>query len=89
LAGYITLIALSTGLMAIISGGVEAPIAFHVVNNVLAGIGNNVMTGGGTSAVDRSTETGGPPMLILGAVNVAMVVVVWLHENRRRAGGAS
>lgn len=84
LAGYITLIALSTGLMAIISGGVEAPIAFHVVNNVLAGIGNNVMTGGGTSAVDRSTETGGPPMLILGAVNVAMVVVVWLHEKRRR-----
>ena len=83
LAGYITLIALSTGLMAIISGGVEAPIAFHIVNNVLAGIGNNVMTGGGTSAVDRSTETGGPPLLILGAVNITMVLVVWLHEKRR------
>lgn len=83
LAGYIALIALSTGLMSIISGGLEAPIAFHVVNNVLAGIGNNVMAGGGTAIVDRSTETGGPPLLILGTVNIAMVVVVWLHEKRR------
>ncbi|ALE84059.1 CPBP family intramembrane glutamic endopeptidase [Pseudonocardia sp. HH130629-09] len=83
LAGYITLIGLCTGLMAVISGGVEAPIAFHVVNNVLAGIGNNVMSGGGTSAVDRSTETGGPPLLILAAVNIAMVLAVWLHEKQR------
>ncbi len=89
LAGYIALIALSTGLMSVISGGLEAPIAFHVVNNVLAGIANNVMAGGGTAAVDRSTETGGPPLLILGTVNVAMVVVVRWHERRRRSAPRS
>jgi membrane protease YdiL (CAAX protease family) len=36
LGGYFVVFAVSTGLMAILSGGTEAPIAFHVVNNVLA-----------------------------------------------------
>lgn len=49
LAGYFTVVALSTGLMAILSGGMEAPIAFHVANNVLAGVVNNVLSGGGTA----------------------------------------
>jgi uncharacterized protein len=85
LAGYFTVVGLSTGLMAIISGGVEAPIAFHVANNVLAGVITNVMSGGGTSTVDRSTETGGPSLLILVAVNIGMVTLVWAHERRKRA----
>jgi membrane protease YdiL (CAAX protease family) len=85
LAGYFTVVGLSTGLMAIISGGVEAPIAFHVANNVLAGVITNLMSGGGTSTVDRSTETGGPSLLILVAVNIGMVTLVWAHERRRRA----
>jgi membrane protease YdiL (CAAX protease family) len=85
LAGYFTVVGLSTGLMAIISGGMEAPIAFHVANNVLAGVVSNLMSGGGTSTVDRSTETGGPSLLILVAVNIGMVTLVWAHERRRRA----
>lgn len=85
LAGYIAVVGLSTGLMAIISGGVEAPIAFHVANNVIAGVLTNLTSGGGTSTVDRSTETGGPSLLILAAVNIAMVTLVWAHERRRRA----
>ncbi|MEJ8280898.1 type II CAAX prenyl endopeptidase Rce1 family protein [Pseudonocardia spirodelae] len=82
LAGYFALIAVCTGLMAILSRGLEASIAFHVVNNVLLGVVNNVMAAGGTSTVDRSTETGGPPLLILAAMNVCMLVIVWLHERR-------
>jgi uncharacterized protein len=85
LAGYFTVVGVSTGLMAIISGGLEAPIAFHVANNVLAGVITNLMSGGGTSTVDRSTETGGPSLLILVAVNICMVTLVWAHERRRRA----
>ena len=84
LAGYFTVVGLSTGLMAIISGGMEAPIAFHVVNNVIAGVLTNVMAGGGTSTIDRATDTGGPSLLILAVANVAMVAVVWFHERRAR-----
>ena len=47
LGGYFVVVALSTGPMAILSGGMEAPIAFHVVNDVLFGIINNVLSGGG------------------------------------------
>jgi membrane protease YdiL (CAAX protease family) len=84
LAGYFTVVGVSTGLMAVISGGMEAPIAFHVVNNTLAGVVNNIMSGGGTSTIDRSTATGDPSLLILVAVNIGMVVLVWLHERRKR-----
>ncbi len=86
LAGYFTVVAVSTGLTAIISGGVEAPIAFHVVNNVLFGIVNNVMAGGGTTSVDRATDTGDASLLILVAVNVGMVALVWRYERRLRGG---
>lgn len=84
LAGYYVVVAVSTGLTAIISGGVEAPIAFHVVNNVLVGIVNNVMSGGGTSTIDRATDTGDASLLILVAVNVGMVALVATYERRRR-----
>lgn len=88
LAGYFAVVALSTGLMMIISGGMEAPIAFHVVNNVLAGIINNVLADGGTPTIDRATDTGGPYLLILVAVNIGMVALVVVHERRvrRRSG---
>jgi len=82
LAGYFAVVGFSTGLMMIISGGTEAPIAFHVVNNVLAGVLNNVLAGGGTSTIDRATDTGGPSLLILAAANVAMVALVGMYEGR-------
>lgn len=43
LFGYYVLIGACTGLMAIISGGIEAPVAFHSANNVLYSIVNSLM----------------------------------------------
>jgi len=89
LAGYFTVVALSTGLMAILSSGMEAPIAFHVVNNVLAGVVNNVLSGGGTSTIDRATDTGDASLLILVAVNIGMVALVVVYERRVRRGSGT
>lgn len=47
LFGYYLMTALNTGLVAVMSGGPEAPIAFHVANNVLAGVAGNLLPGGG------------------------------------------
>lgn len=85
LAGYYTFIGISTGLMAVISRGIEAPVAFHVANNVLFGVVNTVMADGEPYAIDRSTDSGDAALLVLGAVNIAMVVLVWLRERRARA----
>ncbi|MFD6568136.1 CPBP family intramembrane glutamic endopeptidase [Micromonospora profundi] len=87
LFGYYTFIGISTGVMAIISRGIEAPVAFHVANNVLFGIVNTVMADGEPYAIDRSTDSGDTTLLILGAVNIAMVVLVWLRERRARTAG--
>jgi membrane protease YdiL (CAAX protease family) len=89
LAGYFTVVALSTGLMMILSSGMEAPIAFHVVNNVLVGVVNNVLSGGETATIDRATDTGGPYLLILVAVNIGMVALVAVYERRVRRGSGT
>ncbi|WP_218010982.1 CPBP family intramembrane glutamic endopeptidase [Herbidospora mongoliensis] len=87
LFGYYVVIGVCTGLMAIISGGVEAPIAFHVANNVLATTVNTLMADGEAFPLDRSTDTGDASLLILAAVDVGMVVLVWVRERRARAAG--
>ncbi|MFI2363613.1 CPBP family intramembrane glutamic endopeptidase [Promicromonospora sp. NPDC019610] len=84
LFGYYTFIGAATGLMAIISRGIEAPAAFHVANNVLFSSVNTLMADGEGYTIDRSTDTGDPSLLILAAVNVAMVVLVWARERRAR-----
>ncbi|GAA3767193.1 CPBP family intramembrane glutamic endopeptidase [Micromonospora maritima] len=84
LFGYFTFIGLCTGLMAIVSSGIEAPVAFHVANNVLFGIVSTVMAGGEPYAIDRATDSGDASLLILAAVNIAMVLLVWSHERRTR-----
>lgn len=81
LFGYYVLIGVCTGLMAIISRGIEAPAAFHVANNVLFSIVNTLMADGEPFAIDRSTDTGDASLLILAAVNLAMVGLVWLRER--------
>ncbi|MEV0366370.1 CPBP family intramembrane glutamic endopeptidase [Nocardia fusca] len=81
LGGYFVVVAVSTGLTAIISGGMEAPIAFHVVNNVLFGVIGNVLSGGGTTTIDRATDTGDASLLTLFAVNVGMVALVATYER--------
>ncbi|MEU8419614.1 CPBP family intramembrane glutamic endopeptidase [Micromonospora sp. NPDC048835] len=88
LFGYYTFIGVSTGLMAVISRGIEAPVAFHVANNVLFTTVNTLMADGETFAIDRSTDSGDASLLILGAVNVAMVALVWRRERRARAATA-
>lgn len=85
LFGYFVLISVSTGLMAIISRGIEAPVAFHVANNVLFTTVNTLMAGGEAFAIDRSTGSGDASLLILAVVNLAMVVFVWLRERRAQA----
>ncbi|MFI2489013.1 CPBP family intramembrane glutamic endopeptidase [Promicromonospora kroppenstedtii] len=84
LFGYYTFIGAATALMAIISRGIEAPVAFHVANNVLFSSVNTLMADGEGYTIDRSTDTGDASLLILAGVNVAMVVLVWLRERRTR-----
>lgn len=86
LFGYYAFVGVCTGLMAIISRGIEAPVAFHIANNVLFTIVNTLMADGEPFALDRSTDTGDASLLILAAVNIAMVVLVWLRERRARVG---
>ncbi|WP_202864630.1 CPBP family intramembrane glutamic endopeptidase [Micromonospora endolithica] len=85
LFGYYTVFGISTGLMAVISRGIEAPVAFHVANNVLFTSVNTVMADGEALAIDRSTDSGDASLLILAVVNIAMVALVWLRERRARA----
>ncbi|MCA2174598.1 CPBP family intramembrane metalloprotease [Nonomuraea glycinis] len=84
LFGYYTFIGAATGLMAIISRGIEAPAAFHIANNVLFSSVNTLMADGEAYTIDRSTDTGDGALLILAAVNIAMVVLVWVRERRTR-----
>lgn len=84
LFGYFALVSVSTGVMAIISGGIEAPVAFHVANNVLFTTVNTLMAGGEAFAIDRSTGSGDASLLILAGVNLAMIVLVRLRERRAR-----
>ncbi|AZB41739.1 CPBP family intramembrane metalloprotease [Bacillus sp. FJAT-42376] len=86
LFGYFFVVGASTALIAIISRGIEASIAFHVANNVMMSTVNSLMAGGKVYTLDRSTETGDASLLILAAVNIAMVALVWMRE--RRAGVA-
>uniref|UniRef100_UPI0028BEE422 CPBP family intramembrane glutamic endopeptidase n=1 Tax=Citricoccus sp. TaxID=1978372 RepID=UPI0028BEE422 len=74
----------STAVMALLSRGLEAPIAFHVLNNVFAmGIGALFADGGGIGQ-DRSAGAGGPYMLLFLAAEIVAVITVWQLEKRRR-----
>lgn len=85
LFGYFTFFSLCTGSMMILSRGIEAPVAFHVANNVLAGVVSRLMADGEPLTIDRSSGAGDASLLIVAGVNVAMLVVVWRHERRIRA----
>ncbi|MDR7319949.1 MULTISPECIES: CPBP family intramembrane glutamic endopeptidase [Catenuloplanes] len=81
LFGYYTFLGVCTGVMAARSRGLEAPIAFHVANNVLFSVVNSLMAGGEGYTIDRSSDTGDASLLILAVVNVAMVALVWMNER--------
>lgn len=75
----------STALMAMLSRGLEASIAFHAMNNVFAmGIGAVFADGGGI-AQDRSAGAGGSYMLLFLLAQAVGVLIVWRAERRRAA----
>ncbi|HEX7350623.1 CPBP family intramembrane glutamic endopeptidase [Brachybacterium sp.] len=75
----------STALIALISRGLEAAIAFHAMNNVFAmAIGSLFAYGGGITQ-DRSAGAAGPYMLLFLLAQGAAVLLVWQIEKRRTA----
>ena len=86
LLAYLMVFSACTAAMGLLSGGLEAAMAFHVANNVIAGLVNPLFTGGESTSIDRSVGAGpGAGLLILMAMNVAVVVMVWLVERRKRS----
>jgi membrane protease YdiL (CAAX protease family) len=86
LVGYLFVFSACTAVMGLISGGLEAAMALHVSNNVIAGIVNSLFTGGEPTTLNRAVGAGpGANLVILMVMNVLMVVVVWLVERAKRS----
>ncbi|GEK80327.1 CPBP family intramembrane glutamic endopeptidase [Agrococcus baldri] len=85
LFGYHVFLGLATGVMAIRSRGLEAPIAWHVANNTFTAILNTLLAGGGDFSVARAAGSGGPHLLIPAVFVLAAVAVVWVREGRVQA----
>ncbi|APX34591.1 hypothetical protein BH708_02715 [Brachybacterium sp. P6-10-X1] len=72
----------SCALMALLGRGLEAPIAFHVMNNVFAmGIGA-LFAGGGGIGQERGAGSAGPYLLLFLLAEAIAVLIVWQTENR-------
>lgn len=82
---YYTAFGLCMAAMAVISRGLEAPIAFHVANNVIMMVAAALFAGGQGIEIDRSVGMGGPFMLLFIAVDLAAVGIVWMYERRQRS----
>ncbi|HET9304054.1 MAG TPA: type II CAAX endopeptidase family protein [Propionibacteriaceae bacterium] len=82
--GSIACLAVASGLAAWRTGGLEAGIAMHAVNNMLA-LSILVIFGGWSQAFIRTDTTGSPMMLLLAiAVNgIALGLIFW---QAKRAG---
>jgi membrane protease YdiL (CAAX protease family) len=86
LVSYLFVFSACTAVMGLISGGLEAAMAFHVSNNVLVGVVNALFAGGGASVIDRGAGSGpGASLVILMVMNVLAVVMVWLVERAKRS----
>ena len=81
---YYTVFGACMAAMAVISRGLEAPIAFHVTNNVIMMVAGALFADGQGIVIDRSVGMGGPFMLVAIAVDLLAVAVVWLYERRQR-----
>lgn len=86
---YYTFLGLCFATMAVVSRGLEASIALHVVNNGLTLVLNVVFAGGGALVLDRAAVPGGPHLLIPVPFMLAAVGVVWWYERRRRTSTAA
>lgn len=84
LLSYYAVFGLCMAAMAVISHGLEAPIAFHVMNNLIMMVVGALFAGGGGIVIDRSVGMGGPVMLAIMAVDLVAVGLVWLYERSQR-----
>lgn len=85
LVSYLIVFSACTTVMGLISGGLEPAMAFHVSNNVIAGIVNSLFTGGESTTLNRAVGAGpGANLVILMVMNVLVVVMVWLVERAKR-----
>ncbi|MGP5365366.1 CPBP family intramembrane glutamic endopeptidase [Brachybacterium tyrofermentans] len=73
----------STALIALISRGLEASIAFHGMNNVFAMVIGSLFAYGGGISQDRSAGAAGPYMLLSLLAQAVGVLLVWRMEKRR------
>lgn len=85
LLSYYTIFGAAMAAMAVISRGLEAPIALHVVNNVVIMVIGALGSDDGAIVIDRSVGMGGPFILAFIAMDLVAVALVWLYERRRRA----
>ena len=75
----------ATVVMGLITRGLEAAIAFHVANNLVASTVNALFAGGEVLTIDRSEGQGGGAALLIPAVMILFVLgTVWLLDRRRR-----
>jgi uncharacterized protein len=82
--GTIACLAVASGLAAWRTGGLEAGIVMHAVNNMLA-ITVVVLSGGWSQAFVRTDTTGTPVMLLLAMAvyGIALALILW---QAKRAG---
>lgn len=85
LNAYYVVFGVSTGVMMIVSRGLEAPIALHVANNVLLFTLSSIFADGGAWGINRSAGAAGLSLLVFALVDVVMVVLVWAYERQRRS----
>ncbi|WP_250032745.1 CPBP family intramembrane glutamic endopeptidase [Paractinoplanes maris] len=86
LFGYYVFLSACTALMGLITRGLEAAMAFHIANNVVATTINSLLAGGGSLVVDRTAGGGGggPALIVPAVVNLGVLAFVWHHERARR-----
>ncbi len=77
LIAYYLLFGLLMGIVAWRTGGIEAAVALHVVNNVLMGTVGSALDRSIESGIDRSAGTGGPFILIhLGTLALTGTILI-------------
>lgn len=82
---YMFVFTACTVAMGMISGGLEAAMAFHVSNNIVVSIINTLFSGNEATVVDRGAGSGpGASLVILMVMNVSAVGMVWLIERKKR-----
>ena len=85
LIAYYTLFGVSAAAITVLSGGLEAAIAFLVANNLVNMLIAVLFADGGNITIDRSAGSGGPTMVLMIAADLLAVLVGGLLVRRHRA----